>query len=326
MKKRTIFTALILVIAIVLSSCSLLPFGKENIPEGENLGYDYYAIDMIENYHTTDSLPSSDGEPLRVIILIGQSNCTGCSLTSYLKDGVGEEKYSEFERGYDSVLINYCLDNGKYSSGGDFVPVDLSCAAGEGYFGPEVGMAERLSEELPDEKFVILKFTMSGYSLNYHWLYDGERASIYNSFLIFATTYIDQLLDLGYGAELEAICWMQGESDTTEFKSERYLYNTERLVSFLREDLGSYSTDGEIYFIDAGISDSPYCLPSYREINQAKESFSHESELNVYFPTIEAGLTTMNEPYGNPDLGHYDAMSELTLGRMFGDEIIKILE
>ena len=34
----------------------------------------------------------------------------------------------------------------------------------------------------------------------------------------------------------------------------------------------------------------------------------------------------MNEPYGNPDLGHYDAMSELTLGRMFGDEIIKILE
>ena len=33
----------------------------------------------------------------------------------------------------------------------------------------------------------------------------------------------------------------------------------------------------------------------------AKEEFSHRSELNVYFPTIEAGLTTMNEPYENPD-------------------------
>jgi hypothetical protein len=44
----------------------------------------------------------------------------------------------------------------------------------------------------------------------------------------------------------------------------------------------------------------------------------------VYFPTIEAGLTTMYEPFGNPDLGHYDALSELELGRMFGREIVKI--
>ena len=260
----------------------------------------------------------------KCIILSGQSNACGGGHARFLNLHDPQEKIDEFYRGYENVQINYYSHDIK-SDG--FVPTTVGCTErSKATVGPEVGMAERLSEELPDEKFVILKFTMSGYSLNYHWLYDGERASIYNSFLIFATTYINQLLDLGYGAELEAICWMQGESDTTEFKSARYLYNTERLVSFLREDLGSYSTDGEIYFIDAGISDSPYCLPSYREINQAKESFSHESELNVYFPTIEAGLTTMNEPYGNPDLGHYDAMSELTLGRMFGDEIIKILE
>ena len=64
MKKRTILAALILVVTLILSSCSLLPTRKENVPEGENMGYDYYAIDMIENYNTTDSLPPSDGEPL----------------------------------------------------------------------------------------------------------------------------------------------------------------------------------------------------------------------------------------------------------------------
>ena len=48
--------------------------------------------------------------------------------------------------------------------------------------------------------------------------------------------------------------------------------------------------------------------------------------MNVYVPTIEAGLTTLYEPKSEPDLGHYDALSELKLGRMFGEEILKIYE
>lgn len=315
--------SLMLATVILLSSCSYLK-PKEEIPEGENMGYDYYAIDLIEDFPISDSLPPSDGERLRVILLIGQSNATGCSLTSYLREGVGEEKYGELADGYSNVLINYWLDNGKYNSGGDFVPTDLSCAAGEGYFGPEVGMAEMLSSAFPDERFVILKYTMSGYSLNYHWLYDGERASIYNAFLAFTTTYMDNLRSLGYDADIEAVCWMQGESDTTEFKASRYLFNTERLVEYIRSDLSDYSSVEGMYFIDAGISSSPYCLPSYEEVNLAKESFAEKSRMNIYFSTIDKGLTTMNEPVENPDLGHYDAMSELTLGRMFGSELIKI--
>ncbi len=325
MKIRTKITLLMLTMIGLLFSCS--HFTAENdIPDGENMGYDYYAIDMIESFPISDSLPTSDGERLRVILLIGQSNATGCSLTSYLKEGVGDEKYAEFEAGYSNVLINYWVDNGKNNSGGEFVPVDLHCAAGEGYFGPEVGMAEKLSETFPNEKFVILKYTMSGYSLNYHWLYDAKRASIYNAFLSFITTYMDNLRELGYHADIEAVCWMQGESDTTEFKAERYLLNTESLVSYIRSDLSSYAADGGIYFIDAGISSSPYCLPSYDAVNRAKEAFAEQSEMNIYFSTIDAGLTTLNEPVENPDLGHYDAMSELTLGRMFGEELIKIFK
>ena len=318
--------SLLVAVVLLLSSCSYIPFlnKRSDVPEGENMGYDYYAIDMIEDFPITDSLPSSDGERLRVILLIGQSNATGCSLTSYLKEGVEEKKYLEFESGYSNVLINFWLDNGKYNSGGDFIPVDLSCAAGEGYFGPEVGMAEKLSQNMPNERFVILKYTMSGYSLNYHWLYDGKRASIYNAFLSYVKTYMDNLRDLGYDADIEAVCWMQGESDTTEYKASRYLENTESLVSYIRSDLSCYAPDSGIYFIDAGISSSPYCMPSYEEVNLAKEEFADQSEMNIYFSTIEAGLTTLNEPVENPDLGHYDAMSELTLGRMFAEELIKI--
>ena len=136
MKMRLV--ALLLIISCILTACH-----KEGeIPEGEELGYDYYAINMKSEFEINDTLESVEKTPAKVIILIGQSNATGCSLTSYLREGVSEEKYAEFDSGYDNVLINFCLDNGKYTSSGAFVPVDLGCAAGEGYFGPELGMAE----------------------------------------------------------------------------------------------------------------------------------------------------------------------------------------
>ena len=312
------------ILMLLLLLCSCTPGASDGIPEGEELGYDYYAINMNTEFPVKDCLPDAEGERARVIILIGQSNATGCSLTSYLEQSVDADSYAEYSAGYDNVLINFNLDNHEYTSGGAFVPVDLNCAAGEGYFGPELGMAEVLSESFPEEKVFILKYTMSGYSLNYHWLYGRERASIYNVFYAFATTYLDYLLSKGYDISVDAICWMQGESDTTEYKAGRYFENTSRFVSYLREDLSPYANERGIYFIDAGISSSPYCLPSYPEINEAKKAFADTSEMNIYFPTIEAGLTTLYEPASNPDLGHYDALSELELGRMFGREILKI--
>lgn len=187
-------------------------------------------------------------------------------------------------------------------------------------------MAELLSAAFPTEKIFILKFSMSGFSLNYHWLYDYSPSWIYESFIVFAETYLEYLSSKGYSVSLDAICWMQGESDTTDYKASKYYKNTVSFVNYLRTDLAAYAPSEGIYFIDAGISASPYCEPAYPEINEAKKRFSQNSHLNIYFPTIEPGLTTLYEPASNPDLGHYDALSELELGRMFGREILKIYE
>ena len=142
----------------------------------------------------------------------------------------------------------------------------------------------------------------------------------------FAQTYLDYLTAKNYDARIGAICWMQGESDTTDFKASHYLDNQSALVSYLRADLAQYAEDGGIYFIDAGISSSPYCEPAYPAINAAKVRFAQLSPLNLYFSTIDAGLTTLYEPVEEPDLGHYDALSELELGRMFGEKIVRSYE
>lgn len=311
--------AVLLLLSLILCLCACAPLQGEQEDTTED---QTVWLNMNAEYPEAE-LPEGQGQRARVIILIGQSNATGCSLTSYLQRCVSAEQYAKYEAGFDSVLINYCLDDHKYTSGGAFVPVDLCCAAGEGCFGPELGMAEVLAEAYPSETVFILKYTMSGYSLHHHWLCAGERGSIYEAFLAFATTYLDALESVGYDARVGAICWMQGESDTTDFKADRYLDNQRAFAAYLREDLALYAEDGGICFIDAGISNSPYCEPAYPEINEAKVRFSEESDMNYYFPTIEAGFTVHKEPEGDPDWGHYDAASELELGRLFGEHIVK---
>ena len=116
---------------------------------------------------------------------------------------------------------------------------------------------------------------------------------------------------------------MQGESDTTEFKADRYFDNQRAFVSYLREDLAPYAEDGGIYFVDAGISNGPYCESGYPTVNEAKRRFGKLSPLNLYFSTIDEGLTTVHEPEGDPDWGHYDALCELELGRIFAQRVIE---
>jgi len=279
-------------------------------------------LNMNTEYAVTEHLPDGEGKTAKVILLLGQSNATGCSLTDYLKENISESAYRRYEEGFSSVQINYCLDDHRMTSNGEFVKVDLTCGSGNGFFGPEVGMAEVLSEAYPDETVFILKYTMSGYSLHHHWLCAGERGSIYDAFLAFAKTYMELLSERHYNAKIGAVCWMQGESDTTDFKASHYLENQTAFASYLREDLAKYAEDGGIYFIDAGISNSPYCEPAYPEINEAKKQFAEQSEMNLYFSTIDLGFTIHKEPEGDPDWGHYDSLSELALGQKFGEFIV----
>ena len=283
-------------------------------------------LDMNTDFALPDSLADGEGKKAKVILLLGQSNASGASINAYLEKAVGEAQYARYAQGFDSVRINYCIDDHNASSGGSFVKVDMTCGANEGFFGPEVGMAEALSQAYPEETVFILKYTMSGYSLHHHWLCQRQRGSIYDACIRFVQTYMDALRGNHYDASIGAICWMQGESDTTEFKASQYLENQTALVSYLREDLAPYAEEGGIYFIDAGISNSPYCEPGYPEINEAKLQFSQLSPMNLYFSTIDAGFTIHKEPEGDPDWGHYDAMSELELGRIFGQYVVRSYE
>lgn len=316
MKRLTIFLALAMIFAMTMTSCAVIDYinGLFAKPEEWLLNTDFKV---------SDCLPDGEGKPLRVILLLGQSNASGASRTAYLKDNVDADLYARYEGGFENILINYCIDDWNNTSEGEFRPVNTECGAASGFFGPEIGMAEVLTEAFPDEKIIILKYTYSGTNLHYQWLAEGERGAIYNALKKFIDTYMTYLYDKNYRASIGAICWMQGESDSNEYKSERYYENTVNFVKYMREDFAAYAADGGIYFIDAGISDSE-AWECYPVINEAKERFARQSELNIYFSTIELGLTVNTEPQGEPDIAHYDSLSELALGRKFGEIIADI--
>ena len=292
---------------------------------GRSLHWPNQAIkmDMHTDFPEPENLPNGDGKRVKVILLLGQSNATGIGHTSCLQENLDVEQYARYEKGFDSVWINYCVDNHRNCSNGEFVSVDLNCAVDDGYFGPEVGMAEKFAEEWEDEKVVILKYTYSGTSLYYQWLAYGRRGSIYKAMKEYVDTYMTALRKAGYDARLGAVCWMQGESDSFEMAVSRRYYKAQtNFVSYLRQDFDRYAEEGGICFVDAGISNSP-CWPNYATVNAAKKRMASDLDLNYYFSTIDAGLTYNKEPQNAPDLAHYDSMSVLQLGHLFGEYVIQ---
>ena len=280
-------------------------------------------MDMYTDFPKPQNLPDGGGKRVKVILLMGQSNATGVGRIKYLKEGTTAEQFAKYESGFDSVHINYCVDNHTNCSNGEFVNVDLGCSVWPEVFGPEVGMAEKFAEAWGDEEVIILKYTYSGTSLYYQWLAYGQRGSIYKAMKQYVDTYMKSLHDAGYDARIGAVCWMQGESDSFEEDVySRYYQAQTNFVSYLRQDFAKYAEDGGICFIDAGISNSP-CWPGYKTVNAAKEQMAADSSLNYYFSTIDADLTWGIEPLENPDFAHYGAMSTLKLGHLFGEYVIE---
>lgn len=265
-------------------------------------------LNITFDFELNKPVPNGNGKDVKVVILAGQSNATGIAHTEILEDKVSPEKYNEYVNGYDNVYINYNMENGRVKSDG-FVKTNVESDV---WFGPEIGLAEALSKS--DDTYFIVKYSYGGTTLSEHWNKDNE--CLYKGLVAYVDASIEFLRNNSYNPKIEALLWMQGESDATESRARNYYKNTKKFVASIREEYGN------IKFIDAGISDSPY-WEEYKKINKAKERFGKQSDNNYYIDTIASGLTYNLEPYDSPDLGHYDSLSQIALGQLFGKYVLE---
>ena len=278
-------------------------------------------------YEIKDTLPEGNGKKASVILLGGQSNASGCSLDSYLKKNVSSERYAQYENGYDNVYINY-LSGANMSN--EFVKCATRQGELEGSFGPELGLAEGLHAEHPDRTFFIIKCAWGGTNLFEQWLSpssDGKTGELYKKFVAFVTQSIEYLCDKGYDVQIEGMCWMQGESDCFLVESsDGYGENLYNFIEDIREELKDYRAPDGIAFIDAYIAENPAYWVYYSGVNWGKSEVATRSPLNVVVDTISAGLDCSKEPEGNPDIPHYDSLSQLKLGNLFAEALIPFLD
>lgn len=278
-------------------------------------------------YKINDTLEEGNGKKARVILLAGQSNASGCSLDEYLKLNVSNEKYNEYSNGYDNVFINYYCSGNNISEG--FVKCKTNQGEMNGYFGPELSMAEKLHELYPNELFFIIKYAWGATDLNKQWLSPksfGKTGKLYDYFTQFVDQSINYLISKDYDVEIEAICWMQGESDSFSIAhAKAYETHLSNFIYDIRKKFSRYESHDGIALIDATIADNPVYWVYCDLVNQSKINVSLKSPLNVLIDTNAYGLTCQFEPIDNPDRAHYDSMSQVKLGHLFVEYMIPFL-
>lgn len=264
-------------------------------------------------YRIGDTLPEGNGESVKVVLLSGQSNAAGCSFFEYLQDYPDIERLSH---GFDNVLMNF-YDAASDRTTNGFVPTDGHKGWINDCFGPELGIADALSSAFPEEKIFIIKFTYSGAALE-NCMAPGKGV-FYFQLVKFIRKSLFYLQKKNYVPEIVGFCWMQGESDAM-LAPDRYKANMTSLVTALRNDIAR-----DLVIVDAAIADNPVYWVNPDVVNAAKRQLSEELADYVFIDTNAAGLTTDKEPVGNPDRAHYDALSELKLGHLFGEQILHFI-
>lgn len=278
------------------------------------------------------SAPTPTRDKVKVIIMAGQSNMVGHSMV----DSLTPEQLEKYEAGFPNVLIyNSCnpyntkIDKRNLTS--DFVPVRAGMGRipdnltdwPKGCFGPELGLAEYLSETYPDETFYIIKDATGGTTLHDKWYspssldYLGKTLAE-NSLYAHLLTRVDEgmglLKEKNVEAEIVALLWMQGENDAKDYTAD-YATLWANFVGDLTADWENkgYVTENGLATIDGGIS---AYWSDYAILNAAKELWAAEHSKGYYVDVIGAGLT--RKP-GDP--AHLDSPSMLRLGRLFGEKL-----
>lgn len=312
-KKKIIIVSIVFAVTIVICLCAFLVIKH------------YNKMSQIDLKNT---IPYGYGKEAKVIIIAGQSNAAGWSHNDYLEKNVSKEQYKKYKNGFDNIYINYFggLDNKSDS----FVKCKVCQGESDKTFGPELGIAEKLNELYPDETFFIIKWAWGGTNLYEEWRSPGEEGNLggplYQSFVEYVRNSLEFLELKNYNIKIESMCWMQGESDSLNKQTALdYELNLSNFISDIRREFEGYSSNDGIAFIDAYIADSVYWT-YYQDINHAKQKVADSSPINVVIDTISYGLTVDKEPKNNPDLAHYDSLSEIKLGHLFAEESVKFFD
>ena len=252
-----------------------------------------------------------------VYLIMGQSNASGVAPHIDLKEKE-PDLYQKYSEGNTKVLMSFDVDERIQK---EYVPTQWGFGNNENLFGPEIGIAETLSQK--EETSYIIKATYSGSCLLTQYVKDtGQKQVFYNRFIEFIKQQLRLLESQGKNPRVRGLFWMQGESDTNFYpSSDKYLKGERYFVNYLRSDLNDWIYD-YFNFVDAYISTKGrWTHPEV--INKCKEKLSKEDEHFYCIKTNGEDENAISLSLKENDIAHYDAPSMLLLGKTAGEYINK---
>ncbi len=276
------------------------------------------------NHTTIDSTSSEETKKVDVIFLAGQSNMEGHTHISELQKKLTPTQFQYYSSEMTTRIKFYC-DNGKNKSS-SFTNVYLGQGVNASRYGPEIGIAETLEKANLKREVILIKFCLGGTNIYSDWRSFSSSSSnsgsrLFNEFLDFGDTAIAELEEMGLEVNVRGLCWMQGESDATQDRmTEKY----EEYEKNLFDDIYQYFEDkveDEFHIFDAYISDCS-TWKNYAAINQAKKNNATNNPNHHIIDTLSEGLEYDSEPTSGVDYFHYDSLSMIKLGQLFGEQII----
>ncbi len=110
-----------------------------------------------------------------------------------------------------------------------------------GGFGPEIGFARGIRTHQQDRPYGIVKASFSGTSLIHDWdpTDAGDKGACYRSLVAETKAAIAAAQEQGFDCQLQALIWVQGESDAAADAQERYCDAIVKMLSTLRTDLNA---------------------------------------------------------------------------------------
>lgn len=265
----------------------------------------------VKEADVSDDFAKITPEKAHVIVLSGQSNASGQTMVSCLKETATAEDFAKYQEGFKDILINYSNDGS--NSCEDFVPVTLGQGATPEKLGPEVGIALYLTEKYPGEKFYIVKSGLSGAGIGQHF---QKNLGGFSFIVQNMNRSLKKMKADGLDPEIFAICWMQGETDAISCDFAKDYFNLQSdFADNLKAKLKKYMNDTGCAFIDAEISQSTDWMHN-QVVNAHKRNYAKISVNNYCFDTRDLGCLKENN-----DFIHYDSQDMIELGRRFGEYI-----
>ena len=257
-----------------------------------------------------------------VYLIMGQSNASGVSPFSFL-ESYEPDLYQKYMQGNDKVLITFDVD-GRVEK--NYVPTKFGQGCNENYFGPEIGIAEVLSEK--QDMSYIIKASYGGTCLMTQYVSEkGKKLELYNHYIEFIKQQLMKLEDEGKNPRLRGMFWMQGESDSFLDYKNKYGVAEQYFLDYIRHDLNDWIYE-YFNFVDAYIFTRGICWVDPDIINACKERVCNTNEHSYCIKTNGEDESAIKlylkcETGEEDDLAHYDSRSMVLLGKTAGEYLIK---